>query len=397
MPKSLKWLCIYSVAQLGKPYILGSYGKKAVSERAKMCQKGYIATKESEQYPNPYQNQSVKIHDCSGLVLAAMYCNSVDESTPGYDGNFHHATTQYFTYSSENNSPTMSNFPYIPGTLVFKTKNSKTKQHVGVYVGHIIDPDGVPHDDAVVEAMGQKWGVVISKVTASKWDCWGILNGWERDTNPDMVFDARINDVVGGTDAEHYTEAQPITINAQAMNPFVATIPAGYNPTLDYDKIKEARISAMMFYGGELFDASHTKQTYLNPHLENQVIQCANAGLPYSLYVNVRARSLIEADEECRALYYVLAKFPPKLGIWLSLQTGITVKSKNDDILNLYYRYIEKWGLKARCGLYLTPRQLDNITWTSMQDKFYLWMIDPMDVSNIDDELLQPEIFEVAD
>ena len=185
-------------------------------------------------------------------------------------------------------------------------------------------------------------------------------------------------------------------IQTQSMKPFVATIPEGSNPKLDYNKLKEARISAMMFFGGSLYDAGHNKRTYANPYLANQVQLCNNAGLPYALYVNVKSKSEIEADEECRALYYLVAQFPPSLGLWLSIKTNNT-KEMNDKIIEVYYRYIEKWGLKARCGLYLTESQLATITWNSFKDRFYLWEIKSMDVSKVDDELLQPSMFEVPD
>lgn len=186
-------------------------------------------------------------------------------------------------------------------------------------------------------------------------------------------------------------------IKTESMQPFVATILAGNNPKIDYTKIRSARISAMMFFGGELFDASHKKKSvYRNPYLSNQVQQCDNAGMPYALYVNVRARTEIEADEECRTLYYVVADCSPKMGLWLSIQTNNSVEM-NDKILEVYYKYIDKWGLKARCGLYLSTEQLSKITWNSFKDRFYLWQISPMDVNKVDDELLEPEMFEVPD
>ena len=110
----------------------------------------------------------------------------------------------------------------------------------------------------------------------------------------------------------------------------------------------------------------------------------------------LRARNHIEADKECKALYYIVSQFPPKLGLWLRLQTHNTV-SVNDDILELYYQYMEKWGLRSKCGLYVTSEELNKITWDSFKDRYYLWMIDPMDVNEVDDELLKPEMFEVPD
>jgi len=105
---------------------------------------------------------------------------------------------------------------------------------------------------------------------------------------------------------------------------------------------------------------------------------------------------MIEADAECRALYYIISRYSPTLGLWLSLQMHNQTEI-NNDILDVYYKYIDNWGLRARCGLYVTPSQLSRISWNKYQDRFYLWMIDKMPVADIDDELLQPEMFEVPD
>ena len=382
MPRTNSWLCTYAIAQLGKPYLMGSYGKFQTSTQTELMQKDYVDSQPSW-YANPNYDKSVKHHDCSGLVLGALMCDTVDGDPYGDTPIVHGSNSQY-EYNCNKKSSTMSNFPKIPGTLVFHTNDEGTKSHVGIYVGTLIDPNGTEHSDAVVEAKGRDWGIVISSVSAYKWDCWGQLSVCEIDTKEGMVFDARSSGVGN------------ISIDPTLMTPFVATLSQSFSRDIDYDQIRAARVSAMMFYGGELFDVNHIKRTYVNPHLSHLVKQCNDAGMIYALYVNVRARNEIEADAECRALYYVLAEYPPTLGIWLSLEIDNHIVI-NDKILEVYYRYIEKWGLKARCGLYVTPNQLSKITWTSFQDRYYLWLIDNMDVTKVDDELLQPEMFEVPD
>ena len=92
----------------------------------------------------------------------------------------------------------------------------------------------------------------------------------------------------------------------------------------------------------------------------------------------------------------MVSRFLPPLGLWLSLDLGGD-KEMNNKILEVYYRYLDKWGLTGRCGLYVTPEQLARISWTTFQDRFYLWEIASLDVTTVDDELLQPEMFEVPD
>lgn len=388
MPNTNSWLCMYAIAQLGRPYWFYCKGQISTPEL-------YASNvKPSYTYNNYMDQLGVKVHDCSGLVLGALTCDDVNGIPSGANPTEHRATSQYYNSCSPKGR-SMSTFPKNPGTLVFTTKGDK-KSHVGIYVGSFIDLDGVTHTDMVVEAKGHDYGVVATPVSDKKWDCWGQLKFCARDTDSNTVFNAREILGMAEDNSKVVTVETSLEIETKNMMPFVATVLAGQNPTLDYKKIRDARISAMMFYGGQLYDQSHIEQTYTNPYLQKLTQQCNNAGLPYALYVNVRARTMIEADKECRALYYMISRYSPKLGLWLSLQTGAS-KDTNNKILEVYYNYIEKWGLKARCGLYVTSKQLDTITWTTFQDRFYLWMIEPKDVSEVDDELLQPEMFEVPD
>ena len=375
------WLCIYAIAQLGKPYKMGTRGEFAKSTQATLQQKNYAST--TTAYTNPNYNKSVKFHDCSGLVLAAMTCTTVEGKPNGKYPVAHGATSQYNGDCSKKGK--MSSFPKIPGTLVFHS-NGSNKSHVGIYVGTFIDAQGNKHENAVVEAMGQKWGVVYSSVSSSKWDSWGQLKLCQVDTTISTVFDARTSSASGSS----------IVLDPKAMTPFIATVLGERALSINYDQIKEARISGMMFFCGGLFDSSYNKRTYMNPQLPSMIQACNDAGMSYALYASVVSRTEIEADEECRALYYVVSRFTPNLGLWLSLNTNNSVVIKMLKALKVD-KYLTKWGLNHRCGLYLTKAQLSKITWSKFTDRFYLWLIDPMDVTKVDDELLQPSMFEVPD
>ena len=388
MSNTNSWLCIYAIAQLGKPYWYGTSGQISSIELYTGTTQPALKRDNLSFYTNYNDQLGVKVHDCSGLILGALTCTDVDVAPSLPAPIIHQAEAQYRS-NCTNKSPTIGNFPKIPGTLVFHTNSKGIKNHEGVYVGKFIDKDGNTHENAVVEAMGHQYGVTTSLITDPKWDSWGQLDCCNIDTTIDVVFDAR-------TTVISNVETTAVSINTASMRPFVATVTPYQYVDIDYNQIKNARISAMMFFGGELYDASHREVVYRNPHLSKLVSACNNAGLPYALYVNIRARNAIEADKECKVLYYVISEFSPKLGLWLSLQNN-NATPLNNDILEIYYRYIDRWGLKARCGLYLTKDQLSKITWNRFKDRFYLWLIDPMKVEDVDDELLQPEIFEVPD
>lgn len=388
MPNTNSWLCQYAIAQIGRPYWFYTNGQIASEEVyvTRVKPNGYS-------YAN-YQSQiGQKVHDCSGLVLGALMCDSFNDPPVRTEPPIpHRATLQYTESCSPKGS--MATFPKVPGTLVFRSSGSN-KQHVGIYIGKFISLSGISYTEAVVDARGHDAGVVVDELSnyKGKWDCWGQLKICEKDTSSDMTFDAK--SIV--ETSIHSVSSQPLEVNVKSTTPYIATVLAGHNPTIDYKKLRAARVSGMMFFGGQLFTASHQSQTYVNGYLNGLVQACNDAGMPYALYVNVRARNVIEADAECRALYYVVSRYSPKLGLWLSLQTGATVKSTNDAILEVYYKYIYRWGLGARCGLYLTPTQLNTISWDYFKDRFYLWCIDDMNISEIDDDLLNPNMFEVPD
>jgi len=383
MPQTNSWLCLYAICQLGRPYWFATSGqistKSLYADTVKpaLLSQGYLP------YNNYEYQLGVKVHDCSGLIGGALTCEGVDKPPTLRNP----LKNQYSMFNADcsNHSNNIKAFPHIPGTLVFHS-NGSSKTHVGIYVGDFVDLDGKEHIEEVVEAMGHDWGVTTTKLSNSKWDSWGQLDCCTIDTIKGQKFDARTMTSSRG----------PVQINVEATKPFVVTPSPQFNQTIDYSKLKEARVSAMMFFGGELFSSSHEKKTYVNPNLTKLVQDCNSAGLPYALYVNVRAKGAIDADAECKTLYYVLAQFPPKLGIWLSLQFNNSIEL-NNQILEIYYRYFEQWGVSAKCGLYVTPEQLKLIDWRNFESRFYLWMIQDMPVTNVDDELLTPEMFEVPD
>ena len=390
MPKTNSWLCTYALGQLGKPYWYGCQGQISTKSLYTNQVLPTLKSLKYATYTNYTSQLNVKVHDCAGLVAGALMCDSID-SKPVRSSPIATGATSQFNGNCKTKSNSMGNFPYIPGTLVFCKGSNGVKTHVGIFVGTYVDKNGVKRDNIVVEAKNHASGVVTSSVTNSKWGAWGQLSCCTINTKKGMIF------TIGADPGTSGTGGGTPVVETKNMRPYVATIPQGVNPTLDYTKINDARISAMMFFGGELFDAGHNKRTYVNPYLSSQVQKCNDNGMPYALYVNVRARTVIEADDECRALYYILAQFPPSLGVWLSLQISSSTEV-NNAILEVYYKYIEKWGLGAKCGLYVTPTQLSKITWNTFKDRFYLWMIDDsVDILTLNNKLLQPELFEVPD
>ena len=387
MANSNKWLCIYAVAQLGRPYKMGDSGAFRKSTQKTLKQHNHQYS--SKAYDNPNYNQEVKTHDCSGLIVGALRCTSVNGKFKKKSPVAHGASSQFKACKNQHTS--MSGFDHIPGRLVFikntkKDKNKYPYSHVGIYVGTIKDNNGT-HKDVVVEAMGRDYGVVFSKL--SKWDAWGQLKCCSEDTTKDMVFSSSGSSGGGGGSG-----GNAVTLKVSAIDPYIASI-GPIKTNFDYSVLKKNKVAAMMFNAGSLFDIQHKKKTYKNPFLDEQVKKCEEQNMPFALYADVKAHNVVEADAECRALYYILDLHPPKLGIWLKMDTGQSVGT-NDAIIEVYYKYIEKWGLKSRCGIYIDISKLSTISWDKFQDRFYLWGIDKkIDFKTVEKKLLQPSMFEV--
>lgn len=181
--------------------------------------------------------------------------------------------------------------------------------------------------------------------------------------------------------------------NDFSITPYIATIHADATE-VNCIRLKKAGVVGLMLYGGSYYTSMHIQTArYANSRLKYQVADADKYDMPYGLYVHVRARSVNEAKLECNQLWYLISKYPPKLGVWLKLETG-SFKSINDLILEEYYRHFVKWGLKDRCGIYATRADMKYFTWDNFYQRYLLWLIDPVtDMSEVDNKLLTPEFF----
>lgn len=157
MAKTNTGLIAYAKAQIGRPYWYGCYGQISSAS---------VYNSKKKQYPDYYtandfaSQYGVKVHDCVGLVKGylwsenaeapASYNRSQDKSAQG----MYNASTVKGAYKD---------FPYIPGTLVYKSSTTAANKihHVGVYIGN----------GKVIEAKGHSWGVIESDFN-SNWNFW---------------------------------------------------------------------------------------------------------------------------------------------------------------------------------------------------------------------------------
>ena len=164
----------YAQAQLGKPYWFGTFGQistmKLYEEKKKQYPKYYTATDFKSQL-------GVKVHDCSGLIKG--YLMSASPEAPAvYNSKYDFSANELIKKCTE--SGTIDTIPEIVGLVVWKNN------HVGVYVGN----------GNVIEAKGHNYGVVKTKLSATKWLKWGKVPYFNYISTPEILFLTRLYRVV---------------------------------------------------------------------------------------------------------------------------------------------------------------------------------------------------------
>lgn len=189
-----------------------------------------------------------------------------------------------------------------------------------------------------------------------------------------------------------YIDPQSL-IQTEAIHPYIVRPDASVKK-LDMKKLKANGVVAGMAYAGCYFDTVHNiRSKYESTNLKSQIGYFDSADMPYALWCQMRGRTNAEIKAELSELYYVVSKYPPKLGVWVKIETGKS-KSLNDGFLKKYYQEFVKWGLKDKCGIFATKSDMSKFTWKTFQDSFYLWMIDrTSSTSEYANTLLNPEFF----
>lgn len=154
--KTNKDMVEYATVQLGRPYWYGTFGQISTKDLYK---------EKKNQYPNQYPPQKwteksfmdqlgVKVHDCVGLFKGVIMSPSPNEPAK-YNAKYDVSANGLIDICTEKGD--ISTIPEIPGLVVWKNG------HVGCYVG----------DGMVIEAKGHAYGVVRTKLSATKWLKWG--------------------------------------------------------------------------------------------------------------------------------------------------------------------------------------------------------------------------------
>lgn len=186
------------------------------------------------------------------------------------------------------------------------------------------------------------------------------------------------------------------TIAIKSIKPYViAPSPSATN--VDYAALKELGVVGAMLDAGARYDKNHNIIRYRNENIYVQTLEAQNAGLFHSYIYTTRARTAKEVREEAYWFYFVLSKYPPKLGIWLRCDFDVKSELAQKLVEEWYYFFVD-WGLKSKCGLRATKKQAEKIGWPKQCEYLPLWLEGELP-ENVcpDEEILTPSFFKMDD
>lgn len=203
----------------------------------------------------------------------------------------------------------------------------------------------------------------------------------------------RLTSAIMSSESEALKAQSSIAVGA--IKPFMAIIDPSAKPT-DFNcyALRNMGCVGVLVYAGNLYDQYHNEvKPFKNPYLKAQMEPIIASRTHWGLLTTTRARNLVEAKQEIYWLYFVVAKYGPKLGVWIQPEFDRISNAMAQSIIELYYKYFLRWGLKDKGGLYCTRAQAHKINWEVFADRMSLWLNEPIGGMGSLEQLLTPSLF----
>lgn len=183
-------------------------------------------------------------------------------------------------------------------------------------------------------------------------------------------------------------------ISIQNTRPYVVRVDEGV-VGINYSALKSIGVVGAMINAGKVYNAKHNKLVYRSETVYKQALEVNKANMPFGYYFTTHARTIVEVKEEAYWFYFVVSKYPPKLGVWLRCDFDLSKKSKTaKNLVQRWYEYFVEWGLKSKCGLYCTEEQAAMIGWPDQCTYMNMWLETGPNSDNCPpDEILIPSFF----
>lgn len=193
---------------------------------------------------------------------------------------------------------------------------------------------------------------------------------------------------IGSVDIRQY-------INWDALTPYIVTVDRNTS-SYNFKLLKDKKVVGTLIEAGYMYDAFHNIQKrFRNPRVDSQVKAAQDADMYWGFYITARARSKSEVRKEVYEASFMIRKYPPLLGVWLTTNFFYKDdKTKTQQLLDSYQEELMNLGLVGKIGLLTNNSSLDSIDWEGnyCQDWNY-WMIDHVKSISEIEQLLDPEFW----
>lgn len=184
------------------------------------------------------------------------------------------------------------------------------------------------------------------------------------------------------------------TIAIKSIKPYVAFVNEDAKD-INYAVLKEIGVVGVFIDAGARYNERHKQITYRISTVYNQTIAVQQVELPHGYVYTTRAKNAAEVKEEAYWFNFVVSKYPPKLGVWLRCEFDVK-KEKAQELVEEWYKWFVKWGLKSKCGIKATLAQIKKIGWPKQSLYMPLWLEGELTDSVCpDEELLTPSFFNI--
>ena len=220
-----------------------------------------------------------------------------------------------------------------------------------------------------------------------------VTDGLHYDKNTNMeLYGALIHQAARLTGGIKLAEA--LDLNPTEFKPYVAKFDR--NADVNYKQLTNLGVVCAIIEAGYRFD-SHGKRTekFDNPNIEKQIENLEKRDIIYGMYTICRAKTVVDAKTEMQYFQYQLYRHPPQFGAWIDISNFGNSKKLNDSLLTQYNQSLKDLGFSGKMGIICSRNTLNNISWDTWQDEYFLYLIEHVKDVSVLDNLLDPELFDI--
>lgn len=184
-----------------------------------------------------------------------------------------------------------------------------------------------------------------------------------------------------------------LTVNWEALNPYIVAISKD-TKKFDPKLLKGKKVIGCVIQAGEYLNKNRAvNSTFRSPKVYEQTKACIENNLDFGYWLTSRVKSAAEVEKEMYQLSFLVRKYPPTMGVWIDIGFD-NKKHLNDIIFTQYEKELVRLGMSDKMGIHCNRKFLDKFSWSSFQDRWWLWLDDPVKHTSDFEKLLDPKFFD---